>query len=161
MIKLRDNELLIVENLKKYLSTELRPCEVVVQNQVAKSPDYPYVSYSLTTLMSAHQGTYCKADDGTLYKNTTQTWSFTVQSDKQEEAMELALKIHAFFTAVGLTVLADSNIAVMQVTALTPRDNMITIQYEYRVGLDVVFGLMYAIKPDSDFDSGVIDTIDI
>lgn len=160
MINLRANEIVIVENLKKYLTTDGRPCEVIRQNQVAEAPPYPYVSYTLTTPVSSDQGTYCEAEDGTLYKNVLQTWSFTVQSDDQDEAMTLALKAYAFFSSVGVTLLADNKIMVSRVRDVTTRDNLITIQYEYRNGLDVTFCLLYSITPDAQLSDDVIETID-
>lgn len=148
MIKHRQNEIVIVEKLKAYLSTDVRPCEVIRQNQTAKVPPYPYVSYTVTSPVSAMAGTYSEAKDGTLYRNIMQTWSFTAQSDDQEEALTVAMKIYDFFTAVGLTALADNGIAVRRVRDVTARDNLLSIQYEYRNGLDVTFGLLYAIAPN-------------
>ena len=159
MIDLRTNEIVIVEGLKEYLTTDTRPCEVVRQNQVAEVPPYPYVSYTVTTPVAQKQGTYCEAEDGTLYMDATQTWSFTVQSDDPDEAMNLALRMFAYFTAVGLTPLADKNITVRRVTGITTRDNLLTIQYEHRNGLDVTFGLLYAITPDDQINKDVIETI--
>lgn len=148
MIKHRQNEIVIVEKLKAYLSTDVRPCEVIRQNQTAKVPPYPYVSYTVKSPLSSMAGTYSEAKDGTLYRNIMQTWSFTAQSDDQEEAMTVAMKIYDFFTAKGLTALADNGIAVRRVRDVTTRDNLLSIQYEYRNGLDVTFGLLYEIVPD-------------
>ena len=148
MINHRENELAIVESLKGYLSTKTRPCEVVRQNQVEKIPAYPYVSYTVTTPVSEHGGTYSEAEDGTLYMTALQTWSFTVQSDDQDEALNLAMKMYNFFTAVGVVLLSDHGITVRRVRDVTTRDNLLSIQYEYRNGLDVTFGLLYAISVD-------------
>ena len=150
MIDHRGNEIFIVEGLKDYISTEIRPCEVIRQNQNAPSPPYPYVTYTVTSLLPASGGTYSEAEDGTLYKNITQAWSFTVQSDSQEEAYEIAMKIYDFYTAYALTALAGKNIAVMRVQNVSPRDTFLTIEYERRVGLDIVFGLMYSIAPPAE-----------
>ena len=148
MLDHRKNEIVIVENLKASISTTTRPCEVVRQNQTAKVPLYPYVSYTVTSSVSAMSGTYSEAKDGTLYRNITQTWSFTVQSDDQEEALAVAMKIYDFFTATGRTILADNGIAVRRVRDITTRDNLLSVQYEYRNGLDVTFGFLYTITPD-------------
>lgn len=159
MIDLRSKEIVIVEGLKKYLTTDTRPCEVVRQNQVAKAPSYPYVSYTPTTLLSGHAGTYSQAEDGTLYKDALLSLSFTVQSDDQDEAMALALRIHAYFTAVAVTFLADNGITVRRVTGITIRDNLISIQYEYRNGLDITFGLVYSITEEDQVHREVIESI--
>lgn len=156
MSNFRENEVVIVENLKAYLSTKERPCEAVRQNQVSKIPAYPYVSYTMTTPVSEMEGTYSETEEGTLYRSILQTWSFTVQSDDQDEALELAIRIYNFFTAVGLTVLADRGITVRRVRSVTTRDSLLSIQYEYRNGLDVTFGLLYEITPESSRD--VIET---
>ena len=159
MLDHRANEITIVSGLKDYLSTESRPCEVVRQNQVAKIPAYPYVSYTLTTPVSAHSGTYSEAEDGTLYRSILQTWSFTVQSDDQEEALSLAMKIYDFFSAAGVTYLSDKGITVRRVRDVNTRDNLLTIQYEYRNGLDVTFGLLYEISPGEQINRDQIESI--
>lgn len=158
MIDHRSNEIVIVEMLKSYLSTEFRPCEVVRQNQVAKVPDYPYVSYSVTTAVAETNGTYSEAEDGTLYRSILQTWSFTIQSDDQDEAMALAIRTHDLFRVVGLTHLSDNGITVRRVRDITIRDNLISIEYEYRKGLDVTFGLLSAIEPGEQPYRGQIVT---
>lgn len=154
---MRSNEIIIVEALKKYLSTEFRTCEVIRQNQVAHIPPYPYVSYTVTTPINELKGTYCKAEDSTLYRNILQTWSFTVQSNDYDESLMLGMKVVDFFTAVGLVNLSDNNITVRNVTTLTSRDNLITIQYEHRHGLDVTFGLLYTITPEEQINLDVIE----
>lgn len=158
MINYRANEIAIVDGLKAYLSTAEQPCEVVRQNQIAQIPPYPYVSYTVTTPLVAHNGTYCEAEDGTLYRDSEQIWSFTVQSDNADEAISLGMMMHDYFTAVGIVPLSDKNIAVRRVTNLTARDNLLTIQYEYRTGLDVTFGLIYAIEP---VNNGFIETVEL
>lgn len=158
MINNRQNEIVIVDNLKSYLSTAKRPCEVVRQNQVGKVPPYPYVSYTQITPISAHRGTYSELEDGTLYSEVTQTWSFTVQSDDQDEALTLALKMYNFFSAVGIQLLADNNIIVHRVGNINPRDNLITIEYEHRNGLDITFGLLNVISVEDQIFTDRIET---
>ena len=158
MIDHRANEIVIVDSIKAYLTTEKRPCEVVRQNQVAEVPPYPYVSYSVTTPVDEASGAYSEAEDGTLYRDVLQTWSFTVQSDDEEEALTLAMRIYDFFSVAGVTHLADHNITVRRTRSITARDNLISIEYEYRKGLDVTFGLLYCIKPDAQPYRGEIAT---
>lgn len=160
MINHRPNEIVIVDGLKDYLSTKERPCEVVRQNQVVEAPDYPYVSYTVTTVANEFKGTYSEAENGTLYRDAIQTWSLTVQSDDEDEALNLGLKMLSYFTVVGLTILADKGITVRRVTGLTVRDNLLSIQYEHRMGLDVMFGLLYAITPDEFVTRDKIETFD-
>lgn len=159
MINHRANEIVIASSLKDYLSTEARPCEVVRQNQVAEIPHYPYVSYTVTTPVTELKGTYNRAEDGSLYRDATQIWSFTVQSDDQDEAMNLGMKMADFFNAAAVVRLWDNGISVRRVTNLTARDNLLTIQYEYRKGLDVTFGLLDVIAPESLIDYNAIETL--
>ena len=158
MINHRANEIVIVDALQAYLSKSDRPCTVIRRNQVAKAPDYPYLSFTATTPLSEMRGTYSEAEDGSLYRDATQIWSFTVQSDSDDEAMELGMKLSDFFTASGINLLADKGITVRRVTSLTARDNLLTIQYEYRKGLDVTFGFLYSITPDAQLSRDVIET---
>lgn len=162
MRDLRADERVIVGSLKKYLSTDGRPCEVVRQNQVPEVPPYPYVSYAVTTVVNAMSGTYSEAEDGTKYRTIYQTWSFTAQSDDQEESVMLAMKMFDFFTAVGVTLLSDNGITISRVRDVTTRDNLLSIEYEYRNGLDVTFGLLYLVAPASEeYSAGVIESIEL
>ena len=161
MVDHRQNEIVIVDGLKSYLSSDKRPCEVVRQNQVAEVPPYPYTSYTITTPVSAASGMYSEAADGALYRNILQTWSFTVQSDDQEEALSLAMRMYDFFSAAGVIYLADHNITVRQVRNVTSRDNLISIEYEYRNGLDITFGLLYSIKSDNLVSDERIETVNV
>lgn len=161
MIDLRKDEIVIVDGLKSYLSTSERPCEVVRQNQVAEVPPYPYSSYTSTSVVSEHQGTYAVADDGTLFKSVTITFSFTVQSDDKDEAVRLAFRAYDFFSVVGVQYLADHGISVIRVRDVTARDNLLSIQYEYRNGLDVTFGLLSKITPEDQIFSEVIEHFDL
>ena len=70
----------VVSGLKKYLG-----CEVIRTNQNAEPPAYPYVSYTITTLASANNGTYEEYEDDTTRKMLKQTWSVTAQSNKESE----------------------------------------------------------------------------
>lgn len=148
-----------MEGLEAYLSTEARPCKVVRQNQVAPIPDYPYVSYTVTTpVVSPKGGTYSIAPDGTRYRKLEQGWSFTVQSDDADEAMNLAIEMFDFFALSGRVKLADSGIIVNRVGGITARDNLISIEYEHRNGLDVTFGLLHKVANEGKNAYEAIET---
>ena len=159
MVELRKNELTITNGLEHYLSTPTRECKVIRQNQTANTPAYPYVTYSIPTPIAQVGGTYSEADDGTQYRTIQQTWSFTVQSDDQDEALRLAIRIHSFFTSAGTVYLADKDISVYRVGGIATRDTLLSIEYEHRNGLDVTFGLLDKIEPDEFFSAGTIDQI--
>ena len=161
MIENRNNEIIIVDGLSNYLSTDTRPCSVVRQNQTAPIPAYPYVSYTITNPVVTQGGTYSITKDGTRYKRLEQTWSFTVQSDDQDEALNLALEMYDFFAEVARVTLADRNIIVDRVGNITPRDNLLSIEYEYRNGLDVTFGLLHQISNTGKNAFDEIETVDI
>lgn len=158
MLDFRANEIVIVDGLKEYLSKFGRPCEVVRANQTGPIPPYPYVAYTVTTPMHEYGGTYGIDQNGTMFRSALQTWSFTAQSDDQEEAISTAYRIYDYFTAAGVTLLADKGITVRRARDITSRDNLLTMQYEYRNGLDVTFGLMYTITKGEQNDPDVIET---
>lgn len=147
-MRLRDNKggaevidnnnlrLTVCEGLKKYLGIP-----IIRSGQNAEPPDYPYLSYTVTTLESANNGTWGEYKDGIDRIPVTQTWSITVQSDKEAESTELAGKAREYFDNVGTQYLNDRDVIVQSVTNITNRNNLISIDYEYRNGFDVSFYL--------------------
>lgn len=131
-------------------------CVCVPSNTTKQMPAYPYISFTVINT-AQKKGTYSKTED-VLYKPVLQKWSFTVQSDDDAEAQEKALLISDFFEEVGRLYLADHNIVVADVGAITPRDNLLTIEYEYRKGLDVTLRLNNVIN---DTTAEVIETVTI
>lgn len=119
-------------------------CTCVPSNTTKQMPAYPYISFSVINT-EQKKGTYSAIEDvkgnTILYMPTLQKWSFTVQSDKDVEALNIAMLVLDFFTGVKTQALADNDIIVADVGAITPRDNMLTIEYEYRKGLDVTLRL--------------------
>lgn len=139
-----DNEnlrLTVVKGLKNYLQIP-----VIRGNQNAEPPKYPYLSYNVTTAASENKGTYGEYSDGTDRKPVTQTWSIAVQSDNESEALLLSQKAHDWFDHIGRTYLSDNHIIVQSVTGITSRDSILTIEYEYKKGFDVVFWLLDEIE---------------
>lgn len=124
----------VVTGLKKYLN-----CPVIRNNQSAEPPAYPYVSYTITTLMAENKGTYGEYEDGKARKPVTQTWSITAQSDDNTESITLANKAREWLDYVGTVYLNDNNVIVQSVTGVTNRDNVLTTDYEYKNGFDCVF----------------------
>lgn len=141
----------VCRGLKEYLRVP-----VIRNNQNRDPPDYPYVSYTVTTLASANKGTYGEFTDGIDRKAVKQTWSITAQSDNNDESVTLACKAREWLEHVGRLYLSKNKVIVEQVTNITNRDNIITIDYEYKNGFDVVFVLFDEIqKPDN----GYIETV--
>lgn len=143
-----DNEKLrktVVKGLKDYLKIP-----VVRGNQNAAPPDYPYLSYNVTTLESANNGTWGEYEDGTDRIPVTQTWSITVQSDNDMESITLASKAREFLCHTGTCYLNDNDVIVQKVTNITNRDSLISVDYEYKNGFDVVFWLMNEVERQTE-----------
>lgn len=126
----------VVKGLKEYLN-----CPIIRSNQNAEPPKYPYLSYTIITPMSENNGTYGEYDDGKARKSVTQTWSITVQSDDNDESLNLANKAREWLDYVGTTFLNDNNVVVQSVSNVSNRDNIISIEYEYKNGFDVFFNV--------------------
>ena len=134
-------------------------CVCVPSNTTKNAPAYPYISFTVINT-EQKKGTYAAVTDDNgaevLYMPLLQKWSFTVQSDDDAEALEKALLISDFFAEAKRQELADNEIIVADVGAITPRDNMLTIEYEYRKGLDITLRLNNVI---SEPDNGAIEKI--
>ena len=154
MINYRQIETIITEGLKAHLG-----CEVIMANQNSPAPDYPYVSYTVTTPKVANNGTYGEWEDGVKRKEVKQIWSFTVQAETDTESKVLALSASDYFDEIGNLYLSDFNIAVQSIGNITCRDNLITIGYEYRNGFDVTFALTDEIATIED-DTPIYEVIE-
>lgn len=155
MIDFKRIRTVIADALSKYAA-----CPVVLANQIAHIPRHPYISFTVTTPVGANNGTYGAYEDGIYRKPINQIWSFTAQSGAPDEAQELALKAHNYFDYVGVTSLVESGIVVSRLGDITGRDSLLSVNYEYRCGFDVTFGLMDEID-SRELDEGEIKTTDI
>lgn len=140
---------------------EYTGCTCVPSNTTKDLPAYDYISFSVIRT-DTRKGTYAQAtvnkngvEIPVLYMPASQTWSFTVHSDDDARALEKAMLVKDFFEEVKRQELADNDIIVADVGGITPRDTLLTIEYEYRKGLDVTLRLNNVIeKPDN----GIIET---
>lgn len=148
----------IVTGLRKYLG-----CPVIKSNSNGKAPDYPYVVYTVITPLSENKGTYAEYEDGTKRKPYTQTWSITVLSEDDTECLLLAFKAREWLDEVGRIYLNDNDVIVQSVGSIGNRDNLLTSEYEYRKGFDVVFWLYDTIIANEDTaeNTEYIETVDI
>lgn len=153
MIDYENMRRIIVKGLKNYLK-----CPVIRNNQDEAPPDYPFVSYTVTTLMRANNGTYGEYDDNVYRKPTVQTWSITAQSSNNSESVNLISKAREWFDRAGTLYLNDNNVIVQSVGSITNRDNVLTVGYEYKNGFDVDFWLFETVE---DTDTEIIETADI
>ena len=140
--------------------SEYTGVKVVRSNQNAPQPEYDFIQYTITTLKSENNGTYGEYEDGIMRKGVTQTWSISALSDDSTKSVTLADKAHEWFSRVGKLYLNDNNVIVQSVGGITNRDNVLTVEYEYKNGFDVVFWLFDEIGGEK-IDEGEIKIIDI
>jgi hypothetical protein len=145
---------IVATGLKEYLG-----CDVVRSNQNEDMPDYPYVSYTITTLASANNGTYGEWEDGIARKGVISTWSITALSDDAVESMTLAQKAREWLDYAGSAYLNDNDVIVQSVTNITNRDNVISAEYEYRNGFECDFWCNETVNMPED--QGQIESADI
>lgn len=124
----------VVRGLKDYLKVP-----VIRNNQNSEPPPYPFVGYTVITLMSENKGTYGEYSDGKARKPVTTTMSITAYSNKNLESVELANRAREWLDYVGTTYLNDNGVIVQSVGSVTNRDNVLTIGYEYKNGFDCFF----------------------
>ncbi len=136
MIDYNEVRTAVTSGLSEYLG-----CTVIRSNQNAAPPDYPFVSYTITTSASENNGTYEEWSDGTTRKLIKQTWSITALSNEADESVELAIKAREWLEYAGRKYLSDNGVIVRSVTSITNRDNILSVEYEYKQGFDVVFYL--------------------
>lgn len=123
-------------------------CEVVRSNITSKVPPYPYVSFTVTSIQESG-GTY--ADDYEKKWNLARiTYSWTVQSDDDAECWEKVQRLHDWFIGDGRLYLQDNGLAFSSLGDINQRDNVITIEYEYRKGFDTVFNLLNFVERDTE-----------
>ena len=161
MIDFRKIETLITDGLQSWLSGKGYNCPVIMANQTVPTPRYPYLSYTVTTPVVTNTKGYSVAEDGTRYKPLVQIWSFTAQSADDIEAMNIALEAYYWFTLSSNIYLSDNGIVVQRVGNITNRDNLLSIEYEYRRGFDVEFLLMHEISKTDSEQSGYIESAPI
>lgn len=145
----------IVKGLKDELNIP-----IIRTNQTGEAPPYPYMSYTITSLMDDSNGTWGEYTDGIHRKPGTQTWSVTVQSNKADEAMALCIQARDWLDHTGNIYLKDNNIIIQSVGMVNNRDNLITIEYENRYGFD--FTIWYLNEVGSlEEKAGTIEEVDI
>lgn len=151
MIDQKTINIMITEGLK-----EITGCEVVKANLAgAPIPDYPYISFTILNT-DTRKGTYSGGPAG-KYIPARQAWSLTVQGSDDDEAFRIGLLSKDWFEEGGRRLLNDHGIVVESVGAITNRDTLLTVSYEYRKGFDVVLSLMNVIQAR---ETEVIDQVD-
>ena len=122
-----DAEAYIVKQLEGYTG-----CTMVLSNQSGPVPEYPYLSYGLR--------------DGIYMQPMQQTWSITAHGEDSRKCQRLGMRVYDFFARAGRQLLFSRNIAVASFSDLTDRDTYLTIQQEYRCGMDVTFRMLHQLE---------------
>lgn len=143
---------IVVKSIKEYLQVP-----VIRTNQNAEPPQYPYIGYTVTTLMKTNNGTYGEFTESingesvkTYRKEFQQVWSFSVLSDDDMQSKTLAFKLYDYLDKIGSLQLAEQGIVVQLIENITNRDNLLSIDYEYRNGFDVTFAFMNEIADEAE-----------
>lgn len=123
----------IIGSLEQYCG-----CPFVPSNTKKEMPPYPYVSFSLIHAVTL-KGTYCKGEK--LYKPANLTYSFAVQSDNEAQCMEIAMTAKDYLDELGKELFDEKGIVIQDITGITSRDTLLTIEYEYRKGFDAVIAV--------------------
>ncbi|MBR6613176.1 MAG: hypothetical protein IKK84_00225 [Clostridia bacterium] len=156
----REHEIIIVDSLQAELQRLKADCLVVRQNQAAPIPKYPYCSYTITTPMLENSGTYGNNnEDQKYYQTYQQVWSFTVQSDNDSDALQLAVNAYNFFAEKGTLNLNDKGVIVVRLSNVANRDNLISIEYEHRYGFDVTFSFTHEVNKEDEFNENYFDKV--
>ena len=124
----------VVQGLEEYLNVK-----VIRSNQNQKPPKYPYVVYTITTLETENGGTYGEYEDGILRKPVTQIWSISALSATNAESVKLASMARDWLDCVGTTYMNDNGVICQRCTSVNNRDNVISVEYEYKNGFDATF----------------------
>ena len=158
----REHEIIIVDGLEAELKRLKEACIVVRQNQAAPIPKYPYCSYTITTPMLENSGTYGNNnEDQKYYQTYQQVWSFTVQSDNDSDALQLAVNAYNYFAEKGTLHLNDNGVIVVRLSNVNNRDNLISIEYEHRYGFDVTFSFTHEVDKQAEFDENYFDKVNV
>lgn len=142
----------VVQGLREYLG-----CLVIRSNQNKKIPDYPYVSYTITTPATNNNGTWGVYEDGKARIPVRQIWSLTAYSDKYDESVTLANKIREWLDFVGTVYLKDNGVNVQSVGSVGDRSNLLTVDYQYSYGVDCTFSVFDVVDLP---DNGEIESIE-
>lgn len=155
MIDLKAMRATLFSGLREYLGIPM-----IRSDQTAPAPVYPYGTGKATTPADANNGTWQQHEDGIDRLLVRSTWSLSFLSDDYDESIMYATKAREWITHTGRTWLSDRGITVQSTTAITNRDNILTVEYERKNGFDVVFCVYDEAKNPSE-STGFIEGVEI
>lgn len=122
---------------------------VIRSNQNEMPPTYPYLVFTVITPESENNGTFGEYEDGIDRRPTLQGWSISAVADSNADSLFLASKAKDWLDRVGTTYLNDRGVICQETTAVTNRDSVLNVEYEYRNGFDATFWTFSEIDADS------------
>lgn len=124
---------------------------VIVADQDAPKPPYPYTSVKFTnvgTLVGGPSRTM-QGNKRVHEQNIEMTLSITNIGASVDDATNLAYAALAFFET-KFHALSDVGIVVVRTTALTDRTTVLEVGYEYKIGFDVKLRVHSRTAHDTD-----------
>lgn len=136
MINIRN---IIIRELYAYIQ---KP--IIANTSTQPRPPYPFADYSIIANISDNgEGNYALEDEGVDVKEILSlqnkiSFSFNIYSKNEVECYNLAKDIWNWFRHIGVDVLSNFNIAVVDVMTIDNRSILEVNQYEMRYGFDVI-----------------------
>lgn len=152
MINTIEQTRIMMIGLKEYIK---RP--IIMLNQDAEPPKFPYLGYNITAIADVNNGTYSEWDDDIVRKPYIQTYSFTSYSDDYNESVTLINKTKDWLDYVGTLYLNDNHIIIQSIGNITDRSNLLTNGYIYSYGFDCFVWVYDEIEKA---DRGQIETVE-
>lgn len=141
MIDIESIRVAIVKGLREGLAIS-----VIRSNTANKLPKLPFLSYTITSLLDNAKSTWSRYDDLTDRIPATQVWSITLNAADFGECSKLAISAYDYFSKTATEYFKKYGIVILSVSEIVPRDNFLSVDYEYRLGFDVKLGLMNEIS---------------
>ena len=141
MIDIESIRVAIVKGLREGLAVS-----VIRSNTANKLPKLPFLSYTITSLLDNAKSTWSRYDDLTDRIPATQVWSITLNAADFGECSKLAISAYDYFSKTATEYFKKYGIVILSVSEIVPRDNFLSVDYEYRLGFDVKLGLMNEIS---------------
>ena len=140
-------------------------CQVVATDNPNRKPDYPFISYKITTLNQdtrdngAFSSYFVVSDDPNFRYDLQEdveiqpymVFSFNVYSDDLLEAQELAMECWEWFKLNGRQALKNVNCVPVDIGSVQDRTVHLVDFYEYKQGFDV--SLRYLHKFDRKIEN--------
>ena len=141
MIDIESIRVAIVKGFREGLAVS-----VIRSNTANKLPKLPFLSYTITSLLDNAKSTWSRYDDLTDRIPATQVWSITLNAADFGECSKLAISAYDYFSKTATEYFKKYGIVILSVSEIVPRDNFLSVDYEYRLGFDVKLGLMNEIS---------------